>query len=54
MTKNELLQKLDELHEHEDCADFKLALDVAIEAILHQTDLAVFWAYRQVVEDHEQ
>ncbi len=38
MTKDELLRKLDALIEHEDCADYKLAVDVAIEVI--QADLS--------------
>ena len=58
MTKKELLQKLDALLEHEDCDDYKLAIDVAFELIRADlsdlTDWDVQRAYDEVVKFHQQ
>jgi hypothetical protein len=57
MTKNELLRKLEELIEHEDRADFKLAIEVAIEVISTPPcgirDSDVEWAYKMVAHYYE-
>ncbi len=39
MTKDQLLQTLENLMEHEDCADYKLAVDIAIEIIQSSHDI---------------
>lgn len=55
MTKDQLLQTLANLMEHEDCTDYKLAIDIAIEIIdnshaIYDTD--VDSAYNALTKHH--
>ena len=47
MTKDKLLLKLDALLEHEDCTDYKFAIDVAIEVIQFKSSDITDWDVRR-------